>query len=72
MLKHFCFPPLSVSPSPSFFLSQVAVNPFADLADCDSEDDEDEESFRVRVSGRARDDFDVNVRARFMTKVKAF
>ena len=54
MLKHFCFPPLSVSPSPSFFLSQVAVNPFADLADSDSEDDDDEESLRVGIRGRAR------------------
>ena len=50
----------------------MAVNPFADLADSDSEDDDDEESLRVGVSGRARGDFDAAVRARFMARVKAF
>lgn len=50
----------------------MAVNPFEDLADSDSEDDDDEESFRVGIRGRARGDFNVTVRARFMARVKAF
>ena len=75
MFTLFCFfPSLSLWLSLSVFLSlsQVAVNPFADLADSDSEDDDDEESLRVGVSGRARGDFDAAVRARFMARVKAF
>ena len=67
MLTLFCFVP-SLWLSLSVFLSQVAVNPFADLADCDSEDDDEEESLRVGI----RVGLGVTLIARFMARVKAF